>query len=135
MSRRFSYFLIYDVQLFYLLLFSREFYCFLTCQFSFCVLYGRGCAAFLQRHKLHGYRRGPVCSRLSASRSHWPSPSGDSAPPLGDCKLALNKVLLPTFPHRKVAPRRVGMLTKPCKRPRPAARRLQTIPKINLYSL
>ena len=52
MSRRFSYFLIYDVQLFYLLLFSREFYCFLTCQFSFCVLYGRGCAAFLQRHKL-----------------------------------------------------------------------------------
>ena len=54
------------------------------------------------------------------------SPEGDSAPPLGDCKLALNKVLLPTFPHRKVAPRRVGMLTKPCKRPRPAARRLQT---------
>ena len=28
--------------------------------------------------------------------------------------------------HTKVGPRRVGVLTKPCKRPRPAARRPQT---------
>ena len=44
----------------------------------------------------------------------------DSATPLGDYKLALNKILLPTFHHRKVTPRRVGVLTKPCKRLRPA---------------
>ena len=33
-----------------------------------------------------------------------PSPFGDFVTPLGDYKLALNKILLPTFHHRKVPP-------------------------------
>ena len=40
-------------------------------------------------------------------------------PPLGDHNLGLI-FLLPTFHHRKVGPRRVGALTKPCTRLRPA---------------
>ena len=70
-----------------------------------------------------------------------PSPSGDSATPIGDYKLshppgmraprALHKAtpaarrspawpknLLPAFLHRRVTPRQVGVLPKPCTRPR-----------------
>ena len=36
-------------------------------------------------------------------------PAGQAYQPPGDCKLALNKILLPTFHHRKVTPRRAGV--------------------------
>ena len=50
------------------------------------------------------------------------SPSGDSATPLGNYKLALNKILLPTFHHRKVTPRRAGVQFMPLhKAPPPGA--------------
>ena len=46
------------------------------------------------------------------------SPSGDSATPLGDYKLALNKILLPTFHHRKVTPAGQAYSLCLCTRPR-----------------
>ena len=54
----------------------------------------------------------------AASRTGF-APCKINAPPLGDHNLGLI-FLLPTFHHRKVGPRRVGALTKPCTRLRPA---------------
>ena len=47
------------------------------------------------------------------------APCKINAPPLGDYNLDL-KILLLLFFTEKERPRRVGVLTKPCKRPRPA---------------
>ena len=55
----------------------------------------------------------PAASRIGFA------PCKINAPPLGDHNLGLI-FLLPTFHHRKVGPRRVGALTKPCTRLRPA---------------
>ena len=43
-------------------------------------------------------------SRASAARRTVHAFAKGSATPLGDYKLALNKILLPTFHHRKVTP-------------------------------
>ena len=48
----------------------------------------------------------------------------------GGSSVPLDRVL-PTFARTKVGPRRVGVLTKPCKRPRDADRRLQIWSKIS----
>ena len=48
----------------------------------------------------------------------------------GGSPVPLDRVL-PTFARTKVGPRRVGVLTKPCKRPRDADRRLQIWSKIS----
>ena len=61
----------------------------------------------------------------AASRTGF-APCKINAPPLGDHNLGLI-FLLPTFLHRKVGPRRVGALTKPCKRLRDADRREDAI--------
>jgi len=66
----------------------------------------------------------------AASRTGF-APCKINAPPLGDHNLGLI-FLLPTFLHRKAGPRRAGVLTKPCKRLRPAARCPPTRPKIPL---
>ena len=66
----------------------------------------------------------------AASRTGF-APCKINAPPLGDHNLGLI-FLLPTFLHRKAGPRRRAVLTKPCKRLRPAARCPPTRPKIPL---
>ena len=67
------------------------------------------CFASFCTHK----RNAPAASRTGFA------PCKINAPPLGDHNLGLI-FLLPTFYHRKVGPRRVGVLTKPCTRLRPA---------------
>ena len=72
------------------------------------------CFASFCTHK----RNAPAASRTGFA------PCKINAPPLGDHNLGLI-FLLPTFLHRKVGPRRVGVLTKTCKKatanPAPAA--------------
>ena len=66
-----------------------------------------------------------------AGEAYRLSPSGDFATPLGNYKLALNKILLPTFHHRKVTPRRAGVQFMPLHKATPAARCPPTRPKIS----
>ena len=80
----------------------------------------------------------PCFASFCRSKRKAPAASGanyafakGSATPLGDHNLGLI-FLLPTFLHRKAGPRRAGVLTKPCKRLRPAARCPPTRPKIPL---